>query len=183
MYFFLLVAGVALWSAAHLFKRIAPDARANMGDRGKGVVALALLASVVLMVIGFRGAAFVHVWTPPTWATHINNLLMLISLYLFAAGDTKASLTRKMRHPMLTGFIIWAAAHSFVNGDVASLILFGGLGVWAIAEIIVINRAEPDWTPNPKGTIAKDGMFLVASVVLVGVIGYIHGMIGPSPFG
>jgi hypothetical protein len=46
----------------------------------------------------------------------------------------------------------------------------------------VINRAEPDWQPGPKGTIVKDGLFLAASLGLLAVIGYIHGLIGPSPF-
>ncbi len=49
--------------------------------------------------------------------------------------------------------------------------------------MIVINRAEPAWTPNPKGTIGKDARFFVGSILLVGGIGYIHGLIGPSPFG
>ncbi|MEC8197249.1 MAG: NnrU family protein, partial [Pseudomonadota bacterium] len=46
----LLVLGVVLWAAAHLFKRVLPDVRAGMGDKGRGPVALALLASVVLMI-------------------------------------------------------------------------------------------------------------------------------------
>ncbi|GGE61149.1 NnrU family protein [Actibacterium pelagium] len=179
----LLILGLLLWTLAHLFKRIAPSLREPMGDKGKGLVALVLLGSIVLMVFGYKASEYSPLWAAPVWGNHLVSLLMLIALYFTSPGPKKGALFHKMRHPMLTGFIIWAAAHLFVNGDVASLILFGGLGVWAITEIIVINRAEPDWTPNPKGTIAKDGMFLVASAVLVGVIGYIHGMIGPSPFG
>ena len=84
---------------------------------------------------------------------------------------------------MLTGAIIWSGAHLLVNGDLASLILFGGLGLWALLEIVVINRAEGPWEPNPKGTVAKDGMFFAISVLLVGVIGYIHTFFGLTPFG
>lgn len=65
MYWILLIAGVALWWAAHLFKRIAPERRASMGDPGKGIVALALVGSIVLMVIGYRGVDFIPVWSPP----------------------------------------------------------------------------------------------------------------------
>ena len=49
---FFLIAGVLLWWAAHLFKRLAPDARASMGDKGKGLVAVVLVVSVILMVVG-----------------------------------------------------------------------------------------------------------------------------------
>jgi hypothetical protein len=44
-----LLAGVLLWSLAHLFKRLAPTFRQGMGDTGKLVVTLALIGSLVLM--------------------------------------------------------------------------------------------------------------------------------------
>ena len=31
--------------------------------------------------------------------------------------------------------------------------------------------------------MGKDAMFFAASIVLLGIIGYIHGLVGPSPFG
>jgi uncharacterized membrane protein len=179
----LLVIGLILWVAAHLFKRVAPGIREPMGDKGKGIVAIALFASVVLMVLGYRGSDYIELWARPGWGAHLNNLAMVIALYLTSPGPQKGAIAYKMRHPMLTGVAIWAAAHLLVNGDVASLILFGGLGVWALAEIVVINRAEPDWTPNPKGAIAKDAMFLAISVVLALIIGYIHTLFGLMPFG
>lgn len=178
----LLIAGVLLWAAAHLFKRLMHAQRAAMGDAGKGVIAVALILSVVLMVIGYRAAPFVYVWAPPTWTVHINNLLVLIAIWLMSPAPKKGVLFNKMRHPMLAGFRAWAFAHLLVNGDLASIILFGGLFVWALVEVIVINRAEPEWTPGEPGSIAKDAMFFVASVILLAVIGYIHGWLGVWPF-
>ncbi|WP_095587259.1 NnrU family protein [Actibacterium ureilyticum] len=178
----ILIAGVALWALAHLFKRVLPDRRAALGDKGKGAVALALLLSVLLMIFGYRIADFVPLWSGPTWLVHLNNLAVLIALYMMSPAPKKGALLNNVRHPMLIGFVLWAGAHLLVNGDLASLILFGGLGAWALVEIAVINRAEPAWAPGPKGSIAKDGMFFVASILLLGVIGYIHGLIGPSPF-
>jgi len=136
----------------------------------------------VLMVLGYLGMEFIHVWAPPSFMVHINNLLVLIAIWMMSPAPKKGALLNGMRHPMLAGFKLWAAAHLLVNGDLASIILFGGLLAWAVAEVIVINRSEPEWQPGPKGTIAKDGMFFAASIVLLGVIGYLHGMIGPSPF-
>ena len=37
---FLLILGIALWIAAHVFKRFAPERRAAMGEKGKGPVAI-----------------------------------------------------------------------------------------------------------------------------------------------
>ena len=45
----LLILGLVLWTAAHLFKRVAPDVRAGMGDRGKLVTTVLMLLSLPLM--------------------------------------------------------------------------------------------------------------------------------------
>lgn len=180
----LLILGVALWWGAHLLKRIAPNLRATLGDqKGPGVVAGGLLLSIVLMVIGFRMTAVVNVWYPPTFFTHINNLLVLVAIYMMSPAPRKGRLLNGMRHPMLAGFSLWAVAHLLVNGDLASILLFGGLLGWSLVAPILINRAEPSWTPSEPGTWAKDGMFLVASAVLLVIIGLIHSWLGYNPFG
>ena len=182
MYWILLIAGVALWCGAHLFKRVAPARRAAMGDAGKGAVASAIAVGIVLMVIGYRGVDFVYVWAPPTFMVHINNLLVLIAIYMLSPAPKRGKLIAGMRHPMLTGFGLWAIAHLLVNGDLASIVLFGGLLIWAIIEPRIINSAEPNWQPETDGTYAKDAMFAAGSVVLLVVIGYIHNWLGVWPF-
>lgn len=178
----LLVLGVALWWAAHLFKRIAPAARAKMGEGGKGAVAIALVISIVMMVLGFRSAETIFVWAPPAWTIHANNLLVLIAIYMMSPAPKKGRLLNGMRHPMLTGFGLWAIAHLLVNGDLASMLMFGGLWAWSIVAKVMINRAEPEWAPGAAGSYAKDAMFLGASVILMGIIGYVHNLLGYWPF-
>ena len=179
----LLILGLLLWWGAHLFKRLAPDMRAALGSKGRPLVALVLLLSVVLMVIGYRSAEYYDIAAVPPVLRHINNLLVLIAIFLMSPAPKKGKLLAGMRHPMLTGFFLWAVAHILVNGDVPSLVLFGGLAVWAIVEMIVINRAVPNWTPPKPGPIKKDVIFLVASIVLLVVIGYVHKWLGYNPFG
>jgi uncharacterized membrane protein len=183
MSWIILLLGVGLWAGAHLFKRVRPDLRAPLGDRGKGIVAVALVASIVIMVIGYRGTGFVQVWSPPSFLVHVNNLLILIAIYLMSPAPRKGRLLNGLRHPMLGGFKLWAFAHLLVNGDLASILLFGGLLAWAVSEVIVINKSEPEWTPGAPGTLAKDGMFFAGSIVLLIVIGYIHAWLGVWPFG
>jgi len=179
----ILILGVALWAGAHWFKRIAPETRAKMGDKGKGLVALALLVSIVLMIFGYRMADGAFYWGRHPATVGINNLIVLVAIYMMSPAPRKGRLLSGMRHPMLTGFALWAAAHILVNGDVPSFILFGGLLAWALISIVVINRAEPDWTPPEPGSYGKDAMFLVASVVLLVVIGYVHTWLGYPAFG
>lgn len=178
----LIVLGLLLWVGAHWFKRLMPGPRAAIGDAAKAGVALVSLAGIVLMVIGYRSAELTPLWDFD-WAVHVNNLLMVIAIVLLGLGSSKSRLRGKMRHPMLTGALLWSVAHLLVNGDVPSLVLFGGLGLWAIGSMILINRAEPAPEPFSAGSVQGDIRLLVISAVLFVVIVLVHGWIGPSPFG
>lgn len=180
----LLILGVALWWAAHLFKRLAPGPRAAMGDAGKGVVAVAVLASVVMMYYGYGAAkASAEVWWGRSPAlVGINNLLMVLAVYLYAASGTKAALARRIRHPQLTAVKTWAVAHLLVNGDLPSFILFGGLLAWAVVSVIVINRAQPEWSP-PAPRPGAEWKAVAGTVVVTAVLMLVHDWLGYQPWG
>jgi len=176
-----LILGLILWIAAHLFKRAVPDLRARMGNAGKGLAALGILAGLVLMVIGYRQAEVINVWYPPSWTVHINNLMMLGAVFLYGMSATKGRLRGAMRHPQLTAVKVWAVAHLLVNGDLASLVLFGGLLVWAVVEVVMINRAE-DWVRPAPGEAKQDIVLVVITVVMFLTITFIHNWLGVWPF-
>ena len=179
----LLILGLLIWAGAHMFKRLAPGPRAAMGERGKAVVTVALLAALGLMVIGYRGAEGAVFWGRSPALVGINNLLMLVSVYLFAAAGMKTAVAQRMRHPMLTGVIVWAVAHLLVNGDVPSFVLFGGLAVWAVLEMAVIGLAQPGWMP-PRGKGAKmEVMAAVGTLLVYGAIAGAHTALGYPTFG
>ncbi|MEM9913112.1 MAG: NnrU family protein, partial [Pseudomonadota bacterium] len=122
------------------------------------------------------------------WGRHpatvgINNLLMLLSVYMFAASGMKTALARRMRHPMLAAVKVWALAHLLVNGDLASLILFGGLLAWAVVEMIAINRAEPHWEPPEPAPLRKEVIALGGSLVVYLLIAWVHYLLGYPVFG
>ena len=50
----LLILGLILWVGAHYFRRFMPDQRAAMGRRGKGIIAVAIVAALVMIIIGYR---------------------------------------------------------------------------------------------------------------------------------
>ncbi|PTX57166.1 putative membrane protein [Litoreibacter ponti] len=186
----LLILGLVLWTAAHFFKRVAPDARARlsdkMGDASKGLFAVLIVASVVLMVIGYRGSEFVPVWYPPSFMGHINNLLMLLAFYIYGASAAKPAkvwIGTKIRHPQLVGFSIWAVAHLLANGDLSSIILFGGLLVWAQISIQMINGREGPWHVPAQAPIKKEITLVVITLVLYSVVSGVHIWLGVNPFG
>lgn len=183
-----LVLGLALWSVAHLFKRVAPVQRNaltdKMGDRARGLFAGAILFSIVLMVIGYRAVEGPFWWGRHPATVGINNLLMLLAVYLFAASGLKTRITRWVRHPQLTAVKLWCVAHLLVNGDLASFVLFGGILAWAVAEVIIINRTSEPATEEPGAYPPKAELrAVIGTVVVFAVISVIHIWLGYWPFG
>lgn len=179
-----LILGLLLWYDAHLFKRFTPRLRAKLGDKGKGLVALVLVLAVVLMVIGYRSAGGPVWWSASAATKGINNLLVLAGFYLFAASGAKGVVGQRMHHPQLIGFSLWSVGHLLVNGSLAGVVLFGGLLVWAVTEILMLNRVESGWQPVKKPiNIGREAGILIITLVVYGAVAFIHGKIGPNPFG
>jgi uncharacterized membrane protein len=145
-------------------------------------MALAILAGLVLIIVGYRRAPFEPVYDPPSWGTHLNNLLMFLAVALMGAGQSKGRARALLRHPMLTGVLVWAFAHLLVNGDRASLILFGWMAVWALASMALINAREPAWVRPAPGPWTGDVRLLVIAAVIYAVIATVHTLLGYWPF-
>lgn len=178
----ILIFGLLLWVAGHFFKRALPGVHQGFGGGAKGIAAVVILMGLVLMVIGYRGHGAPLVWYPPAFMVHINNLLMILAVYLYAASGVKARLATRIRHPQLTAVKTWAVAHLLVNGDLASIVLFGGLLAWAVAEVIVINRAQRDWTRPEWGGTSAEVKAVVGTVVVFVIIAAVHIWLGVWPF-
>lgn len=182
MGYVVLLGGLGLFSAPHLLKRLAPDWRGRQGEWVKGVVSILLVLSIVLMSRGYQAADPVFLW--PRWEplVHLNNLLTLVAVYLFVTSNAGGPVSGRMRHPQLTAVKVWAVAHLLVNGDLASVILFGGLLAWAVAEVIVINR-QTEWAPVEGRPWAREGVAVVIALVAYAAIAWVHIYLGVNPFG
>lgn len=180
----LLVVGVLLWAYSHLMKRLTPKFRANLGEsKGRMVAAGLSVLAIVFMVVGYRSAEIIQIWNPPAMLRHVNNLLMLIAVYLFIVRYSQGVIRTKMRHPMLGAVKVWALAHLLVNGDVASMVLFGGVLAWAVVDMIMINKMQPEWRRPTRGSVMSDVFFLVPALILMGAIAAVHAHLGYPVFG
>jgi len=65
--------------------------------------------------------------------------------------------------------ISWALAHLLLNGDSRSVVVFGGLGIWAILEIFFINRRDGDWVKPTTPAVAQELKSLLLSIILFAV--------------
>ena len=175
----LLIIGVVLWTVVHLFPSVMPGVRAGLIEKlgenlYKGLFSLDLIIAIVLMVIGWRSAGFEPVYNPPLLGSLVVPVLMYLSFILFAAANAPGNIKRLVRHPMLTGMVVWSLAHLLANGDLRSVILFGGLGAWAAISIFTISRRDGAWEKPDAAPISRDLVTVVASAVVFAVIAYFH---------
>jgi uncharacterized membrane protein len=171
--------GVFLFVMLHFIPGLAPGLRellvGRIGENPyKGIFSVALLLSVVLIVVGWRSSFPEPIYLPPSWATPAASVLMLFSVMLFGAAQQPTRIRRYVRHPQLTGMAVWSGSHLLANGDSRSLILFGGLGVWAVLEMLLINRREGPWKRPHAPALSVEIRGIVISAVVFFVLVYLH---------
>src|SRR6476661_5141401 len=171
-----MILGLMLFFAAHVFttKREArAQAIARLGEGTYKILYAAVsLAGLALIIWGFahyRAAGMIPVWEPPVAFKHITVALMLPAVILVVASYLRGRIYATLKHPMLAGIKLWAAAHLLANGDLGSLILFGSFLGWAVFDRISLKaRTDAGGPPIPVGGATND---LIA--VAVGVIAYL----------
>ena len=183
-----LTAGVLAWALIHLMPALSPALRANLVGRMaegpyRGLFALAIVASVVLMVVGWRSAPLTVVYVAPVQAGYLGFVLTILAFFLIGAAHYPTRIKRVLRHPMLCGIALWAASHLLQSGTTRALVLFGGLGVWALIEIPLINRREGAYEKPVAPALSREWRGLLISGAIVVAVLLAHPYIaGVSPF-
>jgi uncharacterized membrane protein len=171
-----MILGLALFLGVHALttqRELRARVVGTMGEGGyKIVYALVSLAGLALIVWGFseyRAAGLVQIWSPPKAFKHITVALMLPAVILVVASYIRGRIYTTLKHPMLAGLKLWAAAHLLANGDLGAIILFGSILGWAVFDRISLkHRGDAGGPPIPVGGPVND---LIA--VAVGVVAYL----------
>jgi uncharacterized membrane protein len=177
-----MILGLALFLGVHTLpaqRGVRGRAIAAMGEGGyKTAYALVSVLGIVLIAWGFahyRAMGMIDVWegsvSPKTLAIlkHIAIALMLPAVILVAAAFLRGHIYTALKHPMLAGVKLWAAAHLLANGDLGSIILFGSFLGWAVFDRISLKRrSDAGAPPIPVGGWGND-MIAIA----VGIVAYL----------
>jgi uncharacterized membrane protein len=179
----LLASGVLLTALMHLVAAV-PSAKAalksRVGDGAYGpVFGIASLIGIAIIVMGWRMADFVPVYDAPEWGRHANYLLTLIAFICLGIFIFRGSLRQKLRFPMAFAAIFWAVGHLLANGDLASIILFGGFLAYAVLHIAIgtANGVRP--SPEVRG--GHDLVSVLIGIALYGVMAQLHGALFGVP--
>ena len=165
----LLIIGLILFFAVHLIPTfgLREGLVARFGELPyKGLFSLVAIAGLVLVVMGKSEAAFVAVWNPPLFLKHVTMLLVLPAFILLVAAYVPSNIKRRVRHPMLLAVKLWATGHLLINGDLASMLLFGGFLAYAVIAMISANKRG-----EAKELPAKP-IYMDLLVVVIGLAAY-----------
>jgi uncharacterized membrane protein len=188
--------------------------------RYRGLFSVASLMGLAWMIYAYRRAPLIPTWGVLPGLRPAADVLVFIAFLFAVIGimtpsptrvgmesrldpETARGIVRITRHPFLWGVGLWTVTHLVINGDVASLILFGTLLVLALAGTASIDAKRRRKFPQqwqrfaaatssvPFAAIARGGNRLapalaeiglwriIAAFVLYGVAFYLHGRLGP----
>ena len=171
-----MILGLVLFLGVHTLpaqRELRTRAIAVMGEGSyKLVYALISVLGIALIAWGFahyRATGWVDIWNPPKALKHITLALMLPAVILVVAAFLRGHIYTTLKHPMLAGVKLWAAAHLLANGDLGSIVLFGSFLGWAMFDRISLKRrTDAGGPPIPVGGWGND---LIA--VAVGIVVYL----------
>jgi len=174
----LLLPGVLLFALVHFIPSLAPALKSKVVQRlgegpYKGIFSL-LLASFGLIIAGWRSTAPTPVYTPLPALHDFALAVLALAFLLLVASTRKSRLRRVIRHPQLTGVALWGGSHLLLNGDIRSLLLFSGMTLWAVIEIIAISKREGVWIKGEVPSWSTEVITLMITALLVSVVVAIH---------
>ncbi|MAU21873.1 MAG: NnrU family protein [Martelella sp.] len=139
---------------------------------------------LVWIIVAARSAPMIYLWYPAPWQALVPVIAMPFAFWFIAAGlaaqnrlsitfrrsgaaGAQGKITAITRHPVLIGFLIWSLAHIPPNGDVVSLILFGGMGLLALAGMSVLDRRARRRLGDAEWAIVRAQTSVVPFLALV----------------
>ena len=140
-----LVLGLILFLFPHMLRefglREALAGRFPSPGAYKGAYSLTALLGLALIVWGKSIAPFVMIWEPPFGLRNFSYYLMIPVFWMLLSSYMPHSwMTCKLRNPMVLSVAVWGAAHLWTNGDLASILLFGGFTLWAAIKYFKLWR-------------------------------------------
>ncbi len=134
----LLVITILLFSAVHLVP-VLPKTKSSLKNRFGtaygflfGMAATITLAGIIA---AWSFTDFEPVFEPGKYSRYYNMAFSFFAFLFLGAFFFRGKLRQITRFPFAIAVILWAIGHLIANGDLASIILFGGLLTFAIIFI------------------------------------------------
>ncbi|MDQ2070272.1 NnrU family protein [Natronospira bacteriovora] len=180
----LLIAGLFLIVLIHLLPAM-PAIRSALVERlGEKtyllLFSLVSVLAVVLLAAGMGRAEYIPLWGELPYGRDLSPLLMAAAVLLVTAAYVPNNLRRLIRNPMLWGVVLWAVAHLLVAGHLAALLLFGGIGGYALYAIF-FRGGRRHWQSAEPRPWPLDLLTVVLAAIIYGALLWLHPrLFGPA---
>lgn len=183
----LLILGLLLFLGVHSVVIFLPNFRATYRQRHlllwKVVYGALSIAGFVLIILGYAQTqpAVMHPANPTL--SIMNKIIMLPVFILFFAPYLPGKITQTIRHPQLLSVVLFTIAHLLISQTAADFILFGAFLLWAILDIIALNRLPTTNPPNKalrlhKLSTINDIILIVLGLsVYIAFVYYLHAVL------
>ena len=161
--------------------------QARLGE-GRFIGAYSVLSLLLFawLIREALNAPFIPLWFAGPWSFWLAILLVPLALFLLGTGALApnplsiAFVTRAYdpaapgaaaltRHPILWGLGLWGLAHVPANGHLVGLMMFGGLGLFAlIGMTVVVSRRRATLGEDAWQALARGTSFVPFVAVLLG---------------
>jgi tripartite-type tricarboxylate transporter receptor subunit TctC len=160
-----LIAATAAFLATHFVSStpLRPWLATRLGEWPyRGLYSLVALATLGWMIWAYAGAPREPLWPGlrllPAFVMPFAFILIACGFWrnptivgadaLLKSEDPARGVIRITRHPIMWGFMLWAAAHILARGDMKSLVFFGGFLLLAALGTVFLDlrkRSNADW--------------------------------------
>lgn len=171
----MLALGVFILNFTHLVSAVDGLREALISTYGRkgffAVYGTASTLALVLIIFGYYQRDFVAIYEPPIWGAEFNKGAMFLAFWLAVGHWFNGWFKKFVKAPLLAGIGVWAFGHLCANGDLHSLILFGGFLLYALEGLYFklqqpIAKAEYHYKQDVKA-------FFVAFIIYA-IVGMAH---------
>jgi uncharacterized membrane protein len=181
---------LAVFIVSHAVPAAPPIRRGLVARFGMAafLVGYSMLSAVLFtwLIRAALRAPYVEVWPPVPAAYALAVVGVPLALVLLGAGilspnplsvslapgeysPERPGAVAFTRHPILWGLGLWGLAHVPANGDVVALVMFGGLGLFALVGMLVMDvRKRASLGPQAWSALAAGTSFLPFVALLTG---------------
>jgi uncharacterized membrane protein len=151
------------------------------------IYSLVAVGTFLWMLLAYGAAPVMPVWFPPLAFYWIPVVLVLVAAILVVSGLTTRSPTavggdeqefgpedpapgilRITRHPVLCGTTLWSLGHLASNGNLADIVLFGGILVLSVGGMAHIDQKREQQLGAAWGPIALTTSVIPFAAILSG---------------
>ncbi len=196
-----LILASLVFVASHLLPSIGPLRQSLINRWGRslylGVYSLVSMTTLVFVGWAYANAPYQALWPPVDGIPWVAVLAMLPACVLSVAGLTSANvfsmtvssrsfdpvrpgIVRLCKHPVPWGLGLWAVSHCVVNGDLASLIVFGLFaGLSALGPVLLNRKSKRSLGQDNWRRLAQevDQTSVLSAFTQIGAARYLSGLL------